>query len=557
MEKTIKLKILNSIGSIYDQAKDCKLDSSFFEKADVELKLLSEYFKVSPMQSFFTSMVFALNYKGITVDYNDLMQYFDCNPMRVLEFSDDFESLCSKGIFIKQKSTNRVKLSGANDQYTVNEKVSEAILRNKPMPDVENEIYKDVNELLETISNLMEQGYNQEISTNHILLQSKKIISSNLHFPIIKRVSSFGFIMPDSLLYLYLIWRSISGSESIEIEKSLTSIFQISSVRITYLTKLLSGDNNLIKNNLIEIVPARFLNDSELKLTDHSLSILTECEIKHFINRKKRDNVITPSDISPKQLIYNECERRQIDVLRDLLDETKFTETQSRLRSKGLPHGITVLLFGVAGTGKTELAKQLALSTNRKIMKVEISQSKSMWYGESEKVVKRIFTDYRTFAKECERTPILLFNEADAIISKRREIGNSNISQTENTIQNILLEELENFEGILLATTNLAKNLDTAFERRFLFKIEFKKPDMILKVQLWKLKLSTLNDTECEELAMKFDFSGGQIDNIVRKNEIHEIIQGSTASFNTILDFCKEESLEKGNRVNIGFSKSA
>lgn len=175
-----------------------------------------------------------------------------------------------------------------------------------------------------------------------------------------------------------------------------------------------------------------------------------------------------------------------------------------------------------------------------------------MWFGESEKIIKRIFTDYKAFAKECERTPILLFNEADAIISKRRGIRNSAVSQTENTIQNILLEELENFEGILIATTNLASNLDNAFERRFLFKIRFNKPHNSIRAKIWKLKMPYLSIQDCDLLAEKFDFSGGQIDNVLRKSEIHEIIYGEKVTLAKLIAFCSEETLDN-NIMKIGF----
>jgi SpoVK/Ycf46/Vps4 family AAA+-type ATPase len=205
------------------------------------------------------------------------------------------------------------------------------------------------------------------------------------------------------------------------------------------------------------------------------------------------------------------------------------------------------------GTGKTEAVLQFARETGREIFKVDISRSKSMFFGESEKIIKRIFTDYRTYAKKCERMPVLLFNEADAIISKRTDIRRSNVAQTENAMQNIILEELENFEGIFFATTNLVSNLDPAFERRFLFKIEFLKPEFPVKSKIWKSKLPNLSQQECETLAGCFDFSGGQINNIVRKNEIHEIIHGLNVNFNTIVDYCKTELITKNHGNRIGF----
>ena len=69
MEQNIIIRLLESIGKVYEQSKDCKLDSAFFEKVDVELKHLSNYFKVSRNQSLFVAMVFAFNFNGFTVDF--------------------------------------------------------------------------------------------------------------------------------------------------------------------------------------------------------------------------------------------------------------------------------------------------------------------------------------------------------------------------------------------------------------------------------------------------------------------------------------------------------
>lgn len=87
MENNIKLSLLESIGSVYEQSRNCKLNPDFFENVEAELKLLSGYFKVAPNQSFIAAMIFALNYKGNTVDLKDLIEYFNCNPMKILGFS--------------------------------------------------------------------------------------------------------------------------------------------------------------------------------------------------------------------------------------------------------------------------------------------------------------------------------------------------------------------------------------------------------------------------------------------------------------------------------------
>lgn len=448
-----------------------------------------------------------------------------------------------------------MKLSGTNDQFIVHEKITEAIMQNRPFPTINKKNINGIIDLLEQLYKLGVQRNGAKISTFELFQEVEKLIAVNTHFPLIEKVTQFNLSTKDAYLFLYLIWKTVTGNESTDIGKTLDGIYDSISEKINEMQNMFSGNHILIKNKLIEIIEAQFFNDTEMKLTDISFQLLNDCDIKLFLNKKKKDNIIIPSEIVYRKLVFDSDEMHQLETLQNLFEEDKFNETQTRLTKKGLPKGIAVLLHGAPGTGKTEIVKQLAKATNREIMKVEISQSKSMWFGESEKIIKRIFTDYSTYARACKLTPILLFNEADAIISKRKEDTNSSTSQTENTIQNIILEELENFEGILMATTNLANNLDTAFERRFLFKVPFKNPTKKVRAKIWKSKMPHLDDKRCQMLAEKFDFSGGQIDNIIRKSEIQEIIHGTITNFEQILSFCNEESiLTKTTKIGFGYA---
>lgn len=151
--------------------------------------------------------------------------------------------------------------------------------------------------------------------------------------------------------------------------------------------------------------------------------------------------------------------------------------------------------------------------------------------------------------------PILLVNEADAIFGIRQEGATRAVDKMENSIQNIILQEMEKLDGILIATTNLTTNLDNAFERRFLYKIRFDRPDEKVKEQIWTSMLPTLSEEDARELAHGFDFSGGQIENIVRKKEIKFIIDGVDAGMEEILGYCREEMIEDAGsgRKKIGF----
>ena len=111
----------------------------------------------------------------------------------------------------------------------------------------------------------------------------------------------------------------------------------------------------------------------------------------------------------------------------------------------------------------------------------------------------------------------------------------------ENSIQNIILQEMEDLEGILIATTNLTANLDKAFERRFLYKIKFEKPSQEAKKQIWKAMMPELSEADARYLASKFEFSGAQIENIVRKKTIQSILYGSEPSREELLGYCCEE----------------
>ena len=226
----------------------------------------------------------------------------------------------------------------------------------------------------------------------------------------------------------------------------------------------------------------------------------------------------------------------------------------NRLKEKGRRQGFACLFYGAPGTGKTESVLQLARKTGRDIMQVNISQVKSMWVGESEKNIKAIFDRYRTIAKHSKRVPILLFNEADAIIGKRREGAERSVDKMENSIQNIILQEMESLDGIMIATTNLVQNMDHAFERRFLYKVKFEKPELAQRTKIWQSMMPRLSADMAGKLASSFDFSGGQIENITRKCDIESILYGDDyVTDEKIEQYCREEKIVKKGSVRIGF----
>ncbi len=264
-----------------------------------------------------------------------------------------------------------------------------------------------------------------------------------------------------------------------------------------------------------------------------------------------------PEKIQEKEMFYKEEIKTDIFMLTEYLGKEQFEQIQSRLTEKKLSRGICIMLYGESGTGKTESVYQIAKKTDRAIYHVDIGETISQWGGGTTTNLSLIFEKYDSFCRQAkergENLPILLFNEADALFGKRIEEPERSYDVENNHIQAVLLDYIERQQGILIITTNLATALDKAFERRFLYKIKFEKPTTEIKEKIWKSKLDWLDKTTAEKLASSYPLSGGEIDNVIRKATMQEILTGRHSSVKEIENWCQKEKLEDGEQSKIGF----
>lgn len=258
--------------------------------------------------------------------------------------------------------------------------------------------------------------------------------------------------------------------------------------------------------------------------------------------------------INEKKLFYGEEEGRKVGTLRGILAEERYAQVKKALSDKGMRTGFTCLFYGSPGTGKTETVYQLARETGRMIVSVDVTKVKDCFVGESEKNIKNLFDSYRDLVNSSDVAPILLFNEADAVFGVRKEGATSAVDKMENSIQNIILQEMESLDGILIATTNLTDNLDKAFERRFLYKIKFGRPSKEARAKIWASMIPELSEDEALSLSENYDLSGGQIENICRKRTVQSILTGEEPSFEEIKSYCDDERISSERPVRrIGF----
>ncbi|MDQ1326494.1 MAG: hypothetical protein QG564_1619 [Campylobacterota bacterium] len=207
-----------------------------------------------------------------------------------------------------------------------------------------------------------------------------------------------------------------------------------------------------------------------------------------------------------------------------------------------------IIFYGPPGTGKTMTAMSLAKTLKKPILSFDCSKILSMYVGESEKNVRRIFDDFKELSQKAKVEPILLLNEADQFLGSRSEGLASSADKMHNQMQNIFLEQIEKFEGILIATTNLLGNIDKAFSRRFNHKIEFKKPGKRERLKLWQFMLP--QNAEYEDgfdvnTLAAHELTGGQI-SLILKNTAYKVAVREESLF-TMQDFFEEIEKEMGS----------
>jgi ATP-dependent 26S proteasome regulatory subunit len=178
--------------------------------------------------------------------------------------------------------------------------------------------------------------------------------------------------------------------------------------------------------------------------------------------------------------------------------------------------GLAFHFAGPPGTGKTICAEALAYTLNRKLLVVRYSELESRWVGQTAKHVAAVF-------RAAERQDaVLFFDEADAIAGRRFTAMQAAVDREANSVVNVLLHELEQYPGVVIFATNLAANMDPAFERRIRTHILFEMPDVDARERIWRVqihprKTPLAEDVDFRALAEAYPRSGGDIKNAVLK----------------------------------------
>ncbi|HEH4185347.1 TPA: ATP-binding protein [Campylobacter jejuni] len=421
-------------------------------------------------------------------------------------------------------------------------------------------------QLYERLSFIQKSAYNSEIKNQiklyerHIKERLKKSKFYNVLADIFKE---YNLEHKEQIIFLALLKEeyALSNESSISREmNSLLSLISENDLERHKNKKLLQENAPLL--NLIEC--DEYLNafgdiSKSFFIIDEILQRIINFEPKQS-KKIKIESVLKDQDIF--ELIEPSTDINDIimpentkELLENILKQQD-KKVLERLHSWGIKSNknieAKIIFYGPAGTGKTMSALAMAKSMKKSVLSFDCSKILSKWVGESEQNVRKIFDTYKNIVQTCKQSPILLLNEADQFLSTRVD-GSSGSDKMHNQMQNIFLEQIERFSGVIIATTNFLESLDSAFSRRFDYKIEFKKPDFRDRLKIWEkfLPKKALFEKDFDiNILSNYELSGAQILMVV-KNTALKVAVSQDGVFK-MQDFI--ESIQK--ELNSSFDKS-
>ena len=547
---TPKSYLLAAFEKIVDIARGSQLNDYFYRSADTYIKYVSEILDLTKSQC--VMMALFLNWcDDCAIRLSEIGEYVNCTTIHLLLYQNDIDELERKEYIRCCRETSGYKKYVS---YRVPYGVIEAINRGERyIPRKCTGL--SCQELFGELEEIFGLRREKEITYENMTKKIDSLLEDNNQLKFVETIDLW-YSDDEEEKYLLLLFCHLcvnNGDDDIGFH-DLVFLYDEKRDWIRTKSELSKGTHDLFFRKLIEYNHDAGMVDREsFRLTNDAKSeLLSEIFLK---KRDKNNSELILSDkIVVKKLFFGQSIQNQIDELGGLLDEGHYREVTSRMKKAGFRCGFTCLFYGAPGTGKTETVLQLARQTGRDILQVDVSKIKSCWVGESEKNIKSLFDTYKDKVKKSNIAPILLFNEADAIINKRQEGAEHGVDKMENSIQNIILQEMENLDGIMIATTNLAQNMDKAFERRFLYKIKFEKPTLEARMHIWHEMIPALSDDDIKTLADRYDFSGGQIENIARHYAISNILYGENKNnIESLMTYCDNERLETKQTRKIGF----
>lgn len=539
--------VLEAFEYIVETAENAKFAEEFFEKASMHIKYISRRLKLSPVQTVLLAL-FVDRSKDNSIRISEIASHTGCRTTKILRLLSEINMLEEEHYLRDSRSRNSLS-------YRILSDVLKALKKNQPY------IYKmepitDLQTFFGRFNYLMEEMNDDEITHNTLLSSTNDYLAEIKDSYFAQNLKGFELEEENTLLFIYVVHLFVENDDDRIGFYDIDNLYDNDKIPNWCTSKLRSHTSELFDRDLIENFNKDGMVRSDcFKLTEYAKSGLL-LELNLTLKSKSDHNLIKLNSFSEKKLIYNPSEQSLVNELSPILSAGHFSEMQARLHTAGIRTGFCCLFYGSLGTGKTEIVYQIAHATGRDILRVYVDKIKSCCESESEQNMRKLFDRYRNICKDSTLVPILLFNEADIVLGVRMEGATRAVDRMKNSIQNIILQEMKTLDGIMIATTSLTMNLDKAFERRFLDKIQFNPPTLGARTKIWQAMMSSLSENDVHKLTSQFDLSGGTIENIIRKCTVNAILSGhDNINLSSIIDICRNERISNSNRTKIGFCK--
>ena len=379
-----------------------------------KLDYVAGFLKITNIQAVIMIVAFCNKFQDNNIDWNDIPNFFNVKSMVLLPLKKEFDCLVSS------KYLRRIGNIIRPECYEIEQCVMESIMNRHPFdPGVLKEEGFDRYKFVKEISDLIEQRSDEEISIYALFDRSCELEQQNSTLSFVQNVQKLLHETKDRVLFYEICDDFLANGET-GINCTLKDMYGNPSTRFQISRELMDEKHILMKLDLVSLLRDTMFSDSNLVLTEKGKQLFLEGDFELFAKSKNRDQkIICPEDIPEKSMFYDDELLRQLNLLKENLQEERFAELQKRLDEQSLPKGVAALFHGQPGTGKTETAMQIAKATGRAVCHVDISAAKTCWYGESQNVM---LTGIYDFIK----TPSFNQHKIKMIISNQTRIGSHN-----------------------------------------------------------------------------------------------------------------------------------
>ncbi len=564
IENIETLSMLDNIEIIATQAYESNLSLEFKDLVRPHVQIVADFYGITELQTILLSALITINLQSNSVEFTELSRFFDISPITLAKHIPQIKILIDRQFIRPTAEDNRKRRRQTqlnSQEYFVNKDFYHALTSGEKYAPASRKA-GDVFDLMKIVTNIIytKDEFQNETEVYSVLNQT---LEQNNDIQFVIDLKAYNLDNQNLILFLCICSAFLEDpNNEVDLTKLVCFLFPDIKENMKIRKQFINIEHPLQKHELVELEKGYFRYDSSAHLTEKAWGLLVGENAEMFTKTKTAPNrqfqIIKTEDIVEKRLFYAEEDQKEIDFIVDILQPENYHNMMKRLADDGLPEGLCMLFYGEAGTSKTQLCYTIAKKTGRDIFNFKLSEAKSMYYSESEKLIKKAFDFYREMVVKSTLAPIFLLNEADGILGKRHsgDGTNQSIQTTNNALLTILLNEFETLNGILLSTTNLQDNFDDSFYRRFIIKKKLEKPSVEVRRKIWADKIPWLNQQELMILS-KYEITGAIIENVQRKLIMQRALYGTDQpELALIINYLKEENIGKfQQRSRIGFVK--